>query len=72
MNQLTEQSAFRDWLLTHNLSNSAILLWHTLVIIKWNAGSQGEFGAPNPVVQQLSGLSKQSISNARNLLLEHQ
>jgi DnaD/phage-associated family protein len=71
MNYIKELNAFRDWLLVNNLTSSAILLWHTLMTLNNASGWKKQFNAPTPVVQQLTGMSKQSIANARQQLLEH-
>ncbi|WP_217587487.1 DnaD domain-containing protein [Lentibacillus saliphilus] len=72
MNYIKELNAFRDWLLLTDVSTSAIALWHALMMINNSAGWKCRFNAPNSVVQQLTGLSKQGVANARAQLLEHE
>ncbi|MBP2257038.1 DnaD domain-containing protein [Virgibacillus alimentarius] len=71
MNYIKELNAFREWLLTNELSTSAIALWYTLMSINNSARWKKRFNAPNAVVGQLSGLSKQGILDARKKLIEY-
>ncbi len=70
MNYLRELKAFRDWLLLNDLPTSAIALWHTLMAINNMTGWKERFTAPNPLVEKLTGLSKQGLVDARKKLLE--
>lgn len=71
MNYMREMNAFREWLLVNELPTSAVVLWYTLMSINNLARWKKRFNAPNRVVQQLTGLSIQGISNAREILIEH-
>ncbi|MEC5425302.1 DnaD domain protein [Virgibacillus sp. C22-A2] len=71
MNYIKELNAFRNWLLLSEIPTSAIALWYTLMAINNSVGWKSSFNAPNSVVQQLTGLSKQGLLNARNELIEH-
>ena len=71
MNYIKELNEFRDWLLTAHLSSGAISLWHALMSINNQSGWKKRFSAPNSIVGQLSGLSRQGILNAREQLIEH-
>lgn len=57
--------------MVHDLSGSAISLWHTLMSINNVARWKPRFNTPNGVVQQLSGLSKSGVHVARKKLEEH-
>jgi len=70
MNYIKELRAFKDWLLLNELPTSAIALWHTLMAINNMTGWKSRFNAPNPVVEKLTGLSKQGLVNARIKLIE--
>ncbi|GAB3059598.1 DnaD domain-containing protein [Virgibacillus ainsalahensis] len=72
MNYIKELNAFRNWLLLNEIPTSAIALWYTLLAINNTVGWKPKFNAPNSVVQQLTGLSKQGLTNARSKLVEHQ
>ncbi|WP_186579723.1 DnaD domain-containing protein [Aquibacillus kalidii] len=65
MNYIKELRGFKDWLLLNDMSSHAILLWHTLMVLNNSAGWKVCFNAPNRVVEQLSGLSKQGVAAAR-------
>ncbi|WP_163971072.1 DnaD domain-containing protein [Oceanobacillus halotolerans] len=71
MNYEQEMTAFKDWLLLIEISTSAIALWYTLMSINNSVGWKSRFNAANPVVQSLTGLSKQGLVQARKKLLEH-
>lgn len=72
MNYLKELNAFREWLSINPLPTSAIALWYTLMSINNLARWQQSFNAPTTLVQQLTGLSKQGILDARNRLIKHE
>lgn len=72
MNYIKELNAFKNWLLLNELPTSAIVLWHTLMTINNATHWKREFNAPNSVVRQLSGLSKQGLLNARGHLIDHE
>lgn len=71
MNYIKELKAFKDWLLLNELPTSAIALWHTLMAINNMTGWKSTFNAPNPLVQQLTALSKQGLVEARKKLLDN-
>lgn len=72
MNYIKELNAFKDWVQVNELSASATLLWHTLMIINNTTGWKNQFNAPNALVGNLSGLSVQRINEARKQLMEQQ
>ena len=71
MNYIKKLNAFREWLLINELPAGAIALWHTLMSINNAARWKHSFNAPNAIVGQLSGLSRQGILDARNKLIEN-
>jgi len=71
MNYMKELNAFREWLLVNPLPTSAIVLWYTLMSLNNMTRWKKTFNAPNKILEQLTGLSKQSIHQARNILVEH-
>lgn len=72
VNYIKELNAFREWLLMNDLPAGAISLWYTLMSINNLARWKKRFNAPNAVVRQLTGLSKQGVIDARNILIEHE
>ena len=70
MNYIKELNAFKDWLLVNELPAGAIVLWYTLMSVNNSVGWKERFNAPNAVVGQLTGLSKQGILDARKRLVE--
>lgn len=72
MNYIKELNAFREWLLFNELPAGAVALWYTLMSINNVTRWKQKFNAPNAVVGQLSGLSRQGVLDARNKLLEHE
>jgi DnaD/phage-associated family protein len=71
MNYIKELNAFRNWLLLHDLSSGAILLWHTLMSVNNMAGWKTKFNANNTIIYQLTGLPKNRLAEARKQLLDH-
>jgi len=71
MNYIKELNAFREFLLFNELPSSAISLWYTLMGMNNASRWKRQFNAPNAVVGQLAGLSRQGILDARNILIEH-
>jgi|SRR5690625_2330263 len=71
MNYIKELNAFREFLLFTELPSSAISLWYTLMGMNNASRWKRQFNAPNAVVGQLAGLSRQGILDARNILIEH-
>src|SRR5690625_4827187 len=70
MNYIKELNAFREFLLFNELPASAISLWYTLMGMNNASRWKRQFNAPNAVVGQLAGLSRQGILDARNILIE--
>ncbi|SHM75927.1 DnaD domain protein [Gracilibacillus kekensis] len=70
MNYLKELNAFREYVLRFHLPTSAVVLWYTLMQINNSTGWKKRFEASNSIVNQLCGLSKQSVANARTTLIE--
>lgn len=70
MNYIKELNGFREWLLSNDLSANAVALWYTLMSINNSARWKQKFNAPNAIVRQLSGLSKQGLLDARAKLKE--
>ncbi|MDY0404217.1 DnaD domain protein [Virgibacillus sp. 179-BFC.A HS] len=71
MNYIKELNAFRNFLLTNQLSVGAISLWHTLMSLANATGWKKRFNAPSQTLCQLSGLSRQGVLDARNSLVAH-
>src|SRR5699024_149121 len=71
MNYIKELNAFREFLLLNELPAGAISLWYTLMGINNVTRWQEQFNAPNAVVRQLAGLSRQGVLDARHKLIEH-
>ena len=63
-----EISAFKDFLLSNDLSPSQRLLWYTLHAINLSCSKNGTFNAPNQTLELLSGLSRSGILQCRNQL----
>jgi len=70
MNYMRELNAFRKFLLVNPLPSSAIVLWYSLMSLNNMTMWQRTFNAPNRLLRQLTGLSRQSIYNARARLVE--
>jgi len=70
MNYIKLLNDFRDWLMVHELPTSSIALWHSLVSINNMSGWKEQFNAPNPTLQQLTGLSAEGVRKARKKLIE--
>lgn len=70
MNYLKEINAFYDWLLYNSLPTGAIALWHALMSINNKASWADEFTVANLVLQGLTGLSRQGLDKARNILIQ--
>ncbi|MUV38779.1 hypothetical protein JNUCC1_02650 [Lentibacillus sp. JNUCC-1] len=71
MNYIKEMNAFKEWKTTNRLTPSAVALWYTLMAINNSARWKHSFNAPNSLVQQLTGLSRQGVADARAQLLEN-
>lgn len=70
MNYLKEMNAFYDWLMYNSLPTGAIALWHALMAINNKAGWAIEFTVANIVLQGMTGLSRQGLDRARNILIQ--
>lgn len=70
MNYIKEINAFYDWLLYNSLPTGAIALWHALMAINNKAGWADEFTVANLVLMNLTGLSRQGLDKARNILIQ--
>lgn len=68
MNYITEIKAFYDLLLSKPLSTGQIALWHALMHINNKCAWAKWFTVPNQTLELLTGLSRNSILNARNVL----
>lgn len=66
MNYLTEINRFYDWLETNSLTDSQIALWHALMNINNKCGWKKEFPVAISILQNKTGLSKQSVIRSRN------
>jgi len=71
MNYIKQLNAFKDYLAFHEIPSTAILLWHTLMMINNMAGWKRRFNASNALIMQYGGLSKQRVSEARAILVKH-
>ncbi|MFD1609675.1 DnaD domain-containing protein [Oceanobacillus luteolus] len=71
MNYIKQLNMFKQYLEHHELPSVAILLWHTLMLINNRTGWKKSFNAPQILIQQYSGLTKQRLSDARKVLVEH-
>lgn len=65
VNYIKEINAFYDWLETNSLSDSAIVLWHSLMHINNRAGWITEFAVAVSTIQVKTGLKKDAIVRAR-------
>lgn len=68
MNYITEIKAFYDLILSKPLSTGQIALWHALMHINNKCAWAKWFTVPNQTLELLTGLSRNSILNARNVL----
>lgn len=68
MNYIKQIQAFNDRLLSNPLSNGQIALWYALMYINNKCAWAEWFTAPNLSLEALSGLSRQGINKARNVL----
>ena len=69
MNYLTEIKLFYDWLETHELTPSAILLWHGLMFIANRAGWDTEMTVPMRRLEGVTYMTEASIYRARKALV---
>jgi len=70
MNYLREIKAFYDWLVFNPLPTGAVALWHALMAINNKAAWAEEFTVANVVLQSMTGLSRQGLDKARNILTQ--
>lgn len=70
MNYIAELNAFYDWLLYNPLPTGAIALWYALMSVNNKANWADEFTVANLVLQGMTGLSRQGLDKARNLLIQ--
>jgi len=70
VNYIKEVNAFYDWLVYNPLPTGAIALWNALISINNKAGWAEEFTVANLTLQALTGLSRQGLDRARNILVQ--
>ncbi|MED4904096.1 DnaD domain-containing protein [Parageobacillus thermoglucosidasius] len=63
-----EIHAFYDWLETNSIPPSAIVLWHALMHISNKAAWATEFAVAKSLLEAKTGLKKDAIYSARNIL----
>ncbi|MCI1999579.1 MAG: hypothetical protein LKJ75_02440 [Clostridia bacterium] len=68
MNYLLEIKAFYDWLEVNQLPTSGIALWHALMHIANKSKWQDNFTVAVVVLEVKTGLNKQAVLRARNML----
>lgn len=69
MKYIDEINSFQDWLLSNShLSSSARILWYTLMHYNNKCGWKEEFNIAMSALELSSGMSKQAITRARNVL----
>ena len=68
MEYISEMRAFNDYLLLNHLPTGSIALWYALMHVNNKVFWKTKFAAPNIVLQQITGLTKTGIFNARNRL----
>ena len=66
MNYLSEILALHDFMHTNDLTTSQVALWYELMYINNKCAWSEWFSASNQVLEMYTGLSRQSIANARN------
>lgn len=71
MNYITEIKAFYDLVSVKRLSTGQIVLWHALMYINNKCAWAEWFTVPNKTLELYTGLSRQSIVNARNVLKQY-
>ncbi|PAV27780.1 hypothetical protein CIL05_20085 [Virgibacillus profundi] len=65
-----DKNFFMDWMVLNHITTGEIVLWHTLMNIGNRLGQRSIFNAPTSTLMRFTGLSKQSVINARKKLLE--
>lgn len=68
LNYINELNVFYDRLETNNLSQSAVVLWHTLMHINYKTGWKEEFAVARSVIEAKTGMKKDAYYTARNQL----
>ncbi len=68
MNYIAEILGFHDFRLSNNLTTAQIVLWYELMYINNKCAWQEWFSAPNQTLELYTGLSRQGIAKARNIL----
>ena len=71
MNYITEIKAFYDLVSVKRLSTGQIVLWHSLMYINNKCAWTEWFTVPNRTLELYTGMSRQSIVNARNILKQY-
>lgn len=71
MNYITEIKAFYDLVSVKRLSTGQIVLWHSLMYINNKCAWAEWFTVPNRTLELYTGMSRQSIVNARNILKQY-
>ena len=71
MNYIQEINRFYDWLETNQISDSARILWHGLMHTASRSGWKSEFAVAISVLELKTGLKKDSIIRARNILMQN-
>lgn len=68
MNYIVELNAMRDYLLMTWMPKGQIALWHALMMVDNLSGWKTWFNAPNKILIQLAGMSKNGIIKSREAL----
>lgn len=68
MNYIAEILGFHDFMLSNNLTTAQIALWYELMYINNKCAWQEWFQAPNQTLELYTGLSRQGVAKARNIL----
>ena len=68
MNYFKQIKAFYDLQLTNRLSSGQTALWYALMYLNNSCAWKEKFTATNQMLESLTGLSRQGISKARNVL----
>ncbi|MBB6689937.1 hypothetical protein H7B90_00835 [Cohnella xylanilytica] len=70
MDFMEETNAFSDWLETNPLEASAQTLWFHLMVIANKSGWPEWFAVANPLLQAKVGISENSLTKHRNILVQ--
>lgn len=70
MNCSREMSAFSDWLETHGLDTSSIVLWYALMSIANKAGNSNDMTVTSAMLCAKTGLNEAGLYRARNKLIK--